>query len=111
MGIPDQYIVSCVRKGELYYTPHALEQMANRKISTDDVCEAILNGLPIEQQDHGRDIKIVFQPRPKGGIPKFYVVVAAAYKQAVVVTVCLTRKEVWEFLGNFTLKRKKRKGR
>ncbi|MDI3538256.1 MAG: hypothetical protein PWQ13_279 [Bacillota bacterium] len=106
MGIPDQYIKALVRKGKLKYSEHAQKRMAERKIDVDAVCDAILNGEVVKLQDHGRDIKVVFQPAAKDK-PEYFVVVAAAYEYAEVVTVEPALEDAWEFVKGFAIRRRR----
>ena len=103
--IPFKIIQECVKKGQLYYTLHSIEQMAERCIEKEKVKACILTGKLIELQDHGRDIKVVIQ-ESTSETPKFYVVVAACYPKPHVITVCRTMEEVWECIGG-VLKRRR----
>ncbi|KXS40969.1 MAG: hypothetical protein AWU54_1790 [Candidatus Frackibacter sp. T328-2] len=100
MKITVKFIRKWLNKGNIVYTDHAQERMKERKIKSSKVVEAILNGKPIEKQDHDRDMKIIFQ-EATNDIPECYVVVAAdtSTSHAVVVTVCKTKKEVWDFIN------------
>lgn len=104
--IPEKYIRAYAKQGQLRFSKHSLDMMKARKIRDHQVYDCVCNGKMVERQDHGRDIKIVFQEatNDKAG---FYVVVAAFYPLPEVVTVCLTWEEVWETLGTI-LKRRKR---
>lgn len=106
MGIPDQYIIALVRNGNLKYSEHAQQRMAERKIDVDDVCNAILNGEVVELQDHGRDIKVLFQPATKEK-PDYFVLVAAAYEQPEVVTVERALEDVWKFLDSYAIRKRR----
>src|SRR5690554_3515417 len=104
MSLPIAYIRAFAQKNKIHFSEHALQKMGERKIKRQIVLEAILNGVVIEQQDHGRDVKIIFQ-ESISDIPKCYVIVAAAPDIPVVVTVCRTKNEVWEYI-NGRLKRR-----
>lgn len=105
--IPFKIIQECVKKGQLYYTPHSIEKMAERCIDKEKVKACIITGKPIELQDHGRDIKVVIQEATKE-FPEFYVVVAACYPKPHVITVCRTMEEVWECIGGVLKRRRTR---
>lgn len=104
MGIPEKIIRGMIEKGWVCYSDHAQQRMGERKIPRQLVDHALLNGEIIEIQDFpDQDIKVVFQ----SGTEDFYVIVAAKYPQAVVVTVCNFMEEVWEQLGTVRKRRKK----
>jgi hypothetical protein len=78
--------------------------MRKRCIRHEKVFECAEKGRYIEHQQHGRDVKIVFQ-EPNENCPECYVVIAASIPMPEVVTVCRTKEEVWIFL-NGIIKRK-----
>jgi len=107
-GLAIQYIRKNVQKGCLDYTQHAMERMHEREIECSKVIDCILKGEVIEVQNFvEQDIKILFQ-EPTKNTPKFYTVVAAAYPRPVVVTVCNSKNEVWEYV-NGTMRRRQNK--
>lgn len=105
--IPFKIIQECVKKGQLYYSPHSIARMAERYIDREKVKACILTGKLIELQDHGRDIKVVIQ-KSTSETPEFYVVVAACYPRPHVITVCRTMEEVWECIGGVLKRRRTR---
>jgi len=82
-------------KNKLGFTGHALKRMGERKITNDDVYNCVRYGLVAETQDHGQDIKVIFQEPTSTSAAK-YVVVADSLPWPIVITVCLTIEEAWE---------------
>lgn len=104
--IPEQYIRAFAKQRKLNFSKHSLDKMKERRIRDHQVYDCVCNGEMVEKQEHGRDVKIVFQEATDNQAG-FYVVVAASYPLPEVVTVCLTWEEVWENLGTI-MKRRKR---
>ncbi len=104
MGLSIAYIRGFTQKGKIHFSEHAIKKMGERKIKRSIVLEAIINGKVIEEQDHGRNIKIIFQENTIN-TPACYAVVAAAHPIPEVVTVCKTYEEVWDYT-NGILKRR-----
>jgi hypothetical protein len=94
-----------VKVGYYAVSKHASDRMAERKISLDKVIECITEGENIEVQIGKEidDLKVLFQEGNKGK-PQVYTVVADREKP-VIVTVCITKNEVWEHVGD-VLKRR-----
>lgn len=88
----------------LFFTEHAILRMNQREIRDTQVYDCIVHGKFVEKQFHGKQIKIIFQPNTEG-IPPYYVVVANTSTYPLVITVCLTYAEVWEYMDGL-LKRK-----
>ena len=105
MDLPIAYIRGFAKMNKIHFSEHALKRMGERKIKRSIILKAILNGNVIDEQDHGRDIKVIFQ-ESSSEIPECYIVVAAAHPLPEVVTVCRTHDEVWEYI-NGRLKRRK----
>lgn len=103
-----QKIADEIRKyafgGQLSFTHHSMEKMRIRAITVDEVYDCVMYGTVIEHQDHGRDIKILYQ-QPINQDVEHYVVVANDSPYPQVITVCLTLREVWDEV-NGTLRRK-----
>lgn len=106
-NIPEQWIKGCVQKGWLDYSNHAKCRMKERQIEDNKIIECILYGKVIELQLQFEDVHVVFQEATESK-PEIYVVIAAAYPFPLVVTVCRTIDEVWEYCNEY-LKRRKRK--
>lgn len=98
-AIAEKYIRENAKKQNLFFTEHALIRMNERKIRDYQVYDCAANGKFIEAQDHGRDIKIVFQEIDSGDA--LYYVIVAACNPPTVVTVCSTKQEVWDYLDGF----------
>ena len=92
---PEESIRSCAFKQQLNFSDHAIDRMGERQITIDQVYDCTMYGLVVETQDHGEDIKVVFQEQTNGA-PGFYVVIADSSPFPEVITVCLTRDEAWE---------------
>lgn len=106
-GFPEQWIIGCVQKGWLDFSDHARQRMIERSIEKEQIVECILRGKVIELQTQFKDVHVLFQ-EPTTGKPEIYVIVAAAYPFPLVVSVCRTEEEVWEYRDGY-LKRRKRK--
>lgn len=104
--IVEGWIKACVKNNLLDYTNHARCRMFERRIEDEKVIECILYGTVIEIQPHFKDIHVIFQVATDAK-PEIYVVIAAASPYPLVVTVCRTMDEVWEYY-NGHLKRRKR---
>jgi hypothetical protein len=85
-----------VQKGWLDYSNHAKCRMKERQIEDNKIIECILYGKVIELQLQFEDVHVVFQEATESK-PEIYVVIAAAYPFPLVVTVCRTIDEVWEY--------------
>lgn len=94
-----------VTDGHYVVSKHAQDRMAERKISLDKVIHCITEGENIEVQigNELNDLKVLFQEGIKDK-PEVYAVVADR-DIPVIVTVCRTKDEVWECIGN-ALKRR-----
>lgn len=94
-----------VKLGNYRVSNHAHMRMGERKISTEKVEECIINGKSIEYQvDKKIDgFKVLFQEEKKHK-PEIYTVVADR-EVPIIVTVCRTKEEIWEYV-NDVLKRK-----
>lgn len=94
-----------VREGHFDFTGHAMERMAEREIEIGRVLECILSGKVIEfQQDKKtHDLKVLFQENSKHKA-EIYVVVAAQ-KTPLIITVCRTKDEVWDWIDNVLRRR------
>lgn len=102
----DKWIKACVKKGDLDYSFLAKSRMLERKIEDEIVVDCILNGKVIEYQKQYKDVHVLFQEATDKE-PEIYVIVAAAYPNPVIVTVCRTMIEVWGD-SNGILKRRQR---
>jgi hypothetical protein len=69
--IAEKFIRSAARKGNILYSRHAVIRMAERGICKLQIQECIINGKVIEFQDHGMDLKVLFQ-EANNGYPEFY---------------------------------------
>lgn len=98
-----------VKVGSYAVSKHASDRMAERKISLEKVIECITQGENIEVQigKEVNDLKILFQEGNKEK-PEVYTVVADREKP-VIVTVCKTKDEVWEHVGNVLKRREMHK--
>ncbi|MFZ3132244.1 MAG: DUF4258 domain-containing protein [Desulfosporosinus sp.] len=92
---PEESIRSCALRQQLNFSDHALDRMGERQITIDQVYDCAMYGLVIETQDHGEDIKVIFQ-EPTNEASGFYVVIADSSPFSEVITVCLTRDEAWD---------------
>lgn len=101
-----QYLRQKVENNKLTFSKHARKRMGERKIKYNDVEKAIIEGEPIERQEFGEDVKVLFQ-EATDNIPECYVVVATAYPTPVVVTVCRTKDEAWECWNGILRRTKK----
>lgn len=61
----------------------------------------------IELQPQFDDVHVIFQEATEKK-PEMYVIIAASYPYPVVVTVCRTMDEVWEYCNGFLKRRKKK---
>ncbi|WP_061313620.1 DUF4258 domain-containing protein [Clostridium botulinum] len=98
-----------VRDGYYVVSNHALSRMAERKVSLNKVINCITEGENIEVQ-MGKEIgelKVLFQEGSKDK-PEVYTVVADR-ERPVIVTVCRTKDEVWEHVGNVLKRREMHK--
>lgn len=105
-SIPEQWIRGCVQKKLFGYTEHAKQRMQEREIETDKVIECILNGKVIGIQAKYEDIHVLFQEASKDR-PEIYVVIAAS-SNPLVITVCRTQDEIWEYTDGLLTRRKKK---
>lgn len=98
-----------VNEGYYAVSKHAFDRMAERKISLDKVIECITEGENIEVQigKKANDLKVLFQEGNKDK-PEVYTVVADRDKP-VIVTVCRTKDEVWEHMGEVLKRREMHK--
>lgn len=98
-----------VSDGFYLVSSHALDRMAERKISEEKVIECITDGKNIEVQigKEANDLKVLFQEENKEK-PEIYTVVADRNKP-VIVTVCRTKDEVWECVDNILKRREMHK--
>lgn len=98
-----------VTDGHYVVSKHAHDRMAERKVSLDKVISCITEGKNIEVQIGNEidDLKVLFQ---EGNIdkPEVYTVVADR-DVPVIVTVCRTKDEVWECIGNVLKRREMHK--
>ncbi len=80
---------SLIRSGEYLLSIHALEEMAEDDVLTEDVENVILTGSIVERQiDHARrERKYVFRGRDLAGDPLGLVAKIGAAGKAVVITV------------------------
>lgn len=94
-----------VAEGYYVVSSHAFDRMAERKIPEEKVIECITKGKNIEVQigKESSDLKVLFQEGNKER-PEVYTVVADRDKP-VIVTVCRTKDEVWDYVGD-VLKRR-----
>lgn len=76
---------------------HAHQRMGQRCVSEEELAKCLSQGVELETQDHGRDIKVLLQGTDSNG-KGFYIVAALSYPRPVVVTVCRFRDEAWEEL-------------
>ena len=81
--------------------------MGERKISVDQVYEAVIHGQIVEKQHSPNypDIHIIFQAITIP-MPSYYIIVAVSQPNPIVVTVCNTKDESWEYI-NGLLKRRR----
>lgn len=103
MSIPEKYIRACAKCNNIKFSFHALQRMGERKIRDYKVLDCIQNGQYIEEQDHGDDIKVLFQSIE--GEKGFYTVVATS-TPPLVVSVCLFDEDVWEEVKGIMKRRK-----
>ncbi|MDU5723267.1 MAG: DUF4258 domain-containing protein [Clostridium butyricum] len=98
-----------VKEGCYVVSNHALDRMAERKVSLDKVINCITEGQNIEVQIGKEigDLKVLFQEGSKDK-PQVYTVVAER-ERPVIVTVCRTKDEVWEHVGNVLKRREMHK--
>lgn len=104
--LPQKWIRGCVQKGWLDYSHHAKCRMLERQIEDKKIIECILNGKEIELQQEFEDVHVLFQEATEK-TPEMYVIVAAAYPYPLVVTVCRTKEEVWEYCNGCLKRRRK----
>lgn len=105
-SISEKWIRTCVREGLVDYSGHAKCRMLQRQIDDEKILNCILYGKVIEIQKQFEDIHVLFQ-EATNECPEIYVVVAASYPYPVIVTVCRTMDEVWEFCNGILKRRKK----
>lgn len=105
--LADKYIRKKVSEGEYDFTKHAMDRMSERKIDIEKVLDCILRGKTIEVQSDKKtnDIKVLFQEATDGR-PEVYVVVASI-ETPLIITVCRTKKEVWECVDNVLQRRER----
>lgn len=98
-----------VTEGHYVVSKHALDRMSERKVSLDRVINCITEGENIEVQigNELNEIKVLFQEGNKDK-PEVYAVVADR-DIPVIVTVCRTKDEVWECIGNVLKRREMHK--
>ena len=98
-----------VKDGYYAVSMHAINRMAERKISIEKVIECIKKGENIEVQigKDSNDLKVLFQEASEDK-PDVYTVVADREKP-VIVTVCRTKDEVWEQVDNVLKRREMHK--
>ncbi|NKF08279.1 DUF4258 domain-containing protein [Clostridium gasigenes] len=98
-----------INKGDYIVSKHAMDRMSERKIPLEKVINCIAEGKTIEVQigKELNDIKILFQEATKDKA-EVYAVVADRDKP-VIVTVCRTKGEVWEHVGNVLKRREMHK--
>lgn len=98
-----------VNDGIYVVSYHAQQRMAEREVEIEKVIECILEGKRIEDQigSELNDFKVLFQ-EGNSNKPEIYTVVADKDKP-VIVTVCRTKDEVWECVGNLLKRREKHK--
>lgn len=104
-SVPEQWVKECTKNGWLDYSDHAKCRMKERKIEDKKVVECILYGKVIELQPQFKDVHVVFQ-EPSENKPEIYVIIAAAHPYPVVVTVCRTINEVWEYCDGYLKRRR-----
>ncbi|KKM11090.1 hypothetical protein SY88_10165 [Clostridiales bacterium PH28_bin88] len=83
---------------------HAFRRMGERGVAEEDITRCGLEGEVLENQDHGRDLKVLVQGVDAEGLD-FYMVVALSFPRPVIVTVCRFQEEAWEDLGTFKKRR------
>lgn len=103
MSVPEQYVRICAKANGLKYSFHAVQRMGERKIRDVQVLDCVCNGKYIEQQDHGDDMKVLFQSLD--GEKGFYAIVATT-NPPLVVSVCLFDEDVWEEVNGLRKRRK-----
>ncbi|MCT8975110.1 DUF4258 domain-containing protein [Clostridium sp. CX1] len=98
-----------VSEGYYVVSTHAHNRMAERRIPEEKVIECITEGKSIEVQigKEINDFKVLFQEGNKEK-PEVYTVVADR-ERPVIVTVCRTKDEVWECVGNVLKRREMHK--
>ena len=98
-----------VKDGYYVVSMHASERMAERKIPEEKVIECITEGENIELQigKEANDFKVLFQ-EANNEKPEVYTVVADRDKP-VIVTVCRTKDEVWEYVDDVLKRREMHK--
>ena len=104
----EESIEAQVRAIKEYYGREGIEAVSYTHLDVykRQVCNAILNGEVVELQDHGRDVKVLFQPATKEK-PDYFVLVAAAYEQPEVVTVERALEDVWKFLDSYAIRKRR----
>lgn len=105
--LAEKIIRKKVSEGEYNFTLHAMDRMSERKIDIEKVLDCILRGKTIEFQSDKKtnDIKVLFQ-EVTDERPDIYVVVAAM-ETPLIITVCRTKKEVWECVENVLQRRER----
>lgn len=86
------FLRKAVAESKYYVRDHALHRMGQRGITLEDVDRCIMGGEVVDKQFHGKDPKWVLRSRDGEG-DVFYVVVALARPQPVVVTVWRDRDD------------------
>lgn len=107
--IAEDNIRKKINDGIYLVSYHAQQRMAEREIEIEKVIECILEGERIEDQigNEDNDFKVLFQ-EGNSERPEVYTVVADR-DTPVIVTVCRTKDEVWECVGNLLKRREKHK--
>lgn len=105
-SVQGSLIRQLAKKRQIVFSEHALERMFERGIEITNILESIQSGEEIEVQDFGphEDIRVLFQ-EATNDIPGFYVVVAACFPRALVLTVCLTEQEIWQYKNGKLVRR------
>lgn len=98
-----------VTDGYYVVSKHAHDRMAERRVTLEKVINCITEGENIEVQIGNEidDLKVLFQEGNKDK-PEVYTVVADR-DVPVIVTVCRTKDEVWECIGNVLKRREMHK--
>lgn len=106
MSFPIALVKALAKANRIHVSAHAFDRMGERMIPLDEVMRAIEYGEVIEIQGGPWhfDVKVLFQ-KATPDKPQFYVVVAASYPEAEIVTVILPDDDEWELCGTM-LRRK-----
>lgn len=99
MSKEEQFVRSAYERGVLFFSDHAYDKMRRLKKTESQVIECIKNGILVEQQDgyETENPRMVFY---NGHDDSFYVVVAFASIDHVVITVCETDFAKWKKKGD-----------